>query len=334
MRVLMITAPMPTLEQPGTAAPVARQVESLRALGVQVAVVELKGIKRLKYFQARLRLQALARSADLIHAHYGYSGWIARSQFGKPVVVSFMGDDLLGTPDAEGRLRPLSKALVQVNRYVARTVDAVIVKSAEMAEVVRPVKAHIIPNGVDLQTFRPLDPHEARSELGWMEGKRHILFPGNPDLPRKGFALAQAMVAHAAARMGEPLELVPLWGVAADRVALVMNACDAMVLTSYVEGSPNVVKEAMACNLPIVSVTVGDVPERLAGVAGCAICPRDPAALDNALVQVLRDGRRTTGRCILQAQGLDLDSVARKILAIYEDVLAGRCRPQWWARSS
>jgi glycosyltransferase involved in cell wall biosynthesis len=99
-----------------------------------------------------------------------------------------------------------------------------------------------------------------------------------------------------------------------------------MVLASYHEGSPNVVKEAMACNLPIVSVPVGDVPERLAGIAGCAICPRDPAALGDALLQVLRDGKRTTGRCALQAAGLDQDAVARKILAIYEDVLA---RKRW-----
>jgi glycosyltransferase involved in cell wall biosynthesis len=87
-----------------------------------------------------------------------------------------------------------------------------------------------------------------------------------------------------------------------------------------------VVKEAMACNLPIVSVPVGDVPERLAGIAGCAICPRDPAVLGDALLQVLRDGRRTTGRCVLQAMALDQDTVARKILAIYEDVLARKRR--------
>src|SRR5919202_5242841 len=124
MRVLMITPPLPAA-RPSSTAPVARQIESLRALGVEVAVLELKGIKKLKYLQALLRLWAVARSPDLIHAHFGYSGWLARSQWSKPVVVSFMGDDLLGTPDAQGRLRALSKVAVQVNRYVARTVDAV-----------------------------------------------------------------------------------------------------------------------------------------------------------------------------------------------------------------
>lgn len=326
MRVLMITPPLPTPARPNSTAPVARQIESLRALGVEVDVLEMKGIKRLKYLQGFVRLRTLARPADLIHAHYGYSGWLARGQFSKPVIVSFMGDDLLGTPDWQGRLVPLSRAVVQINRYMARTVDAVIVKSAEMAEVVKPVETHTIPNGIDLRAFQPMDPAEARAALGWTAGKRYVLFPGRPDLPRKGFSLAKDAVAHASARMDEPVEIVPLWGVPPERVALFMNACHVMLLASYVEGSPNVVKEAMACNLPIVSVPVGDVPERLAGVAACVVCPRDPVALGAAVVRVLKDGQRATGRRALQATGLDQDAVARRILAIYEDVLARKRR--------
>lgn len=324
MRVLMITPELPTAAQPSSTAPVMRQMESLRSFGVHVDVLEMKGVKKLKYVQARLRLPRLAHQADLIHAHFGFCGWLARSQLHTPVVISFMGDDLLGTPGADGRLRTLSKVYVQVNRRMARTVDAVIVKSDEMAAVVKPIQAHVIANGVDLDIFHPINPCQARARLGWQEGKRYILFPGCPDNPRKGFTLATASVKHASARMDMPLELIPLWGITPDHVPLFMNACHVMLLTSYVEGSPNVVKEAMACNLPIVSVPVGDVPERLANVAGCAVCPRDPVALGDALVHVLKDERRTIGRHILEVEGLDQATVARKILAIYEDVLARR----------
>lgn len=321
MRVLMVTSQLPTPTQPGSMAPLARQIESLRAVGVQVDVLEIKGTKILKYFQSLSHLPAIAASADLVHAHYGYCGWVARTQFSKPVVVSFMGDDLLGTPDAEGRARLFSKLMVQVNRRLAHTVDAVIVKSNGMAQIVAPIKAHIIPNGVDLQNFRPIAAHEARTLLGLTEDKRYILFPGCPDEPRKGFALAQAVMQYTATHRTEPLELITLWGVMPNRVPLYMNACHAMLLTSFWEGSPNVVKEAMACNLPVVSTPVGDVPELLTEVEGCAVCPREVEALAEALIHILVSTTRTDGRVALERKGLDLKSVAQKITNIYEEVL-------------
>jgi glycosyltransferase involved in cell wall biosynthesis len=302
-------------------APVARQIESVRALGAQVEVLEVRGVKRLKYLQSLVCLRSLATSVDLIHAHYGYCGWVARSQLSKPVVVSFMGDDLLGTPDFTGRALPFSRWVVQADRWLARAVDAVIVKSAEMARVVAPLKAHIIPNGVDLRVFQPIDMRAARGLIGLADDKRYILFPGRPEEARKGFPLAQAVVQETARRINEPLELKPLRGVAADKVPLYMNACDAMVLTSFWEGSPNVVKEAMACNLPVVSAPVGDAPELLADVDGCAVCPREVEPLVVALVTVLGRSQRTNGRAALERKGLDLPSVARKVMDVYVDVL-------------
>jgi glycosyltransferase involved in cell wall biosynthesis len=228
-------------------APTARQIESLRAIGAQVITLELKGIPKLKYFQKLPSLRKLMPLVDLVHAHYGYCGWFARSQFKKPVVVSFMGDDLLGTRDNEGRIEPFSKLMVKANRRLARIVDAVIVKSAEMAKVVAPLKAHIVPNGVDLKIFRPMDRHVSRALLGWDDNIHRILFSGNPDNPGKGFRLAQAVVISTSKRLAKPLQLVALWGVATDQVPLYMNSCEAMLVTSFSEGSPNVVKEAMAC---------------------------------------------------------------------------------------
>jgi glycosyltransferase involved in cell wall biosynthesis len=322
MRILMITPALPGPGRPGTMAPTARQIESIRTLGAHVDVLEVRGVRRFKYLQCLPSLRTLLPSADLVHAHFGYCGWLARSQRSKPVVVSFMGDDLLGTPDVTGHVSPFSRCVVQADRWLAQTADAVIVKSAEMARVVAPVKAHVIPNGVDLQAFVPMDGAAARGLLGWPESRRYVLFAGNPDVPRKGFALARAAATMAARRIAGPLELVPLCRVSPERVPLYMNACGVLLMTSFLEGSPNVVKEAMACNLPVVSVPVGDVPELLADVDGCVICPRDPQDLAAALVRTLRCARRTNGRAALERRGLALPSVARKVVNVYLDVLS------------
>jgi glycosyltransferase involved in cell wall biosynthesis len=307
-------------------APVARQIESIRAQGADVRILEIRGVKRLKYLQCLGSLRSMARSVDLIHAHYGYCGWLSRSQFHKPVVVSFMGSDLLGAPDASGRVSLASRLVVQADRWLARAVDAVIVKSPGMAQVVAPVQAHVIPNGVDVQVFQPKELPQVRRLLGWPEGRRYVMFPGDPANPRKAYPLARAAVKRAAPWIREPVELFPLSGISPEHVSVYMNACDAMLLTSFLEGSPNVVKEALACNLPVVSVPVGDVADLLAGVAGCALCPRDPDALAGALVHILREPNRTDGRIALQRKGLDLQSVAQKVISLYEAVLAPRVR--------
>jgi glycosyltransferase involved in cell wall biosynthesis len=322
MRVLIVTIPLPTASQPNSMAPLLAQIRSLQAIGVGVDVLEIRGLPKVKYLLAWSALQRYARQVDLVHCHYGYCGWLGRAQLQKPVVVSFMGDDLLGTPDVNGNKTLASRGVVQLDRWFARTVDAVIVKSAEMARVVHPVEAHVVPNGVDLGVFRPIERRLARARLGWPQERRYVLFPASTTNPHKCYPLAQAAVARASAKINQPVQLVPLERVPADTVPLYMNACEAMVMTSFAEGSPNVVKEAMACNTPIVSVAVGDVPELFAGVSGYALCPRDERLLGEALAGVLTRPPQAHGRAAIQAKGLDLDSVARRVLGIYTTVVS------------
>jgi glycosyltransferase involved in cell wall biosynthesis len=321
LRVLMVTGRLPTAAAPNALAPVARQIESLRRLGIAVEVVEIAGPPKAKYVHALSELRRRVAAVDLVHAHYGYSGWIARAQARKPVVVSFMGDDLLGTPDRAGRATVPSRIAVRINRWLARAVDRVIVKSEEMARIVSPVRAAVVPNGVDLDAFRPMDRRQARRTLGWPDDRRYVLLPGDPAIPRKGYALARAALERARTRLDQQVDLVPLRGIPPDRVPLVMNACNALLMVSLSEGSPNAVKEAMACDVPVVSVPVGDTPELLADVPGTALCPRDPDALSAALVRTLRGPTACEGRAAIVRRRLDLDSVARTVSSIYLDVL-------------
>lgn len=304
------------------------QVESLQRLGIQCDIWALSdhasGWRKYLIGMLQIRWRVNRVPYDLIHAHFGYCGWVARCQQRIPVVISFMGDDLLGTPASSGRATLSSRLIVQINRVVARTAAAVIVKSDEMARVVAPVHAYVIPNGVDLEALRSISTRQARATLGWAEDRHYILFPNCPEVVRKNFPLAQAAVAYATRMAQKPLELVPLCNVPHAQVPLYMHAADVMIFTSLWEGSPNVVKEALACNLPVVSVAVGDVPELLAGVEPSAVCPRDPVVLGKKLAAILANGSRTNGREIIQQRRLELQSVAERVVQVYEAVLKRR----------
>ena len=161
-----------------------------------------------------------------------------------------------------------SQLVTRLTKLFARNIEGVIVKSEDMAQRMTGVTAFVIPNGVDTERFKPMSRAAARARLGWPENGLRVLFPGNPANKRKGFPLAQQVIAHASAKLFKPIETVVLNGVESDLVPIVMNACDAMVLTSHHEGSPNVVKEAMACDLPVATVDVGDVKWLASGVKG------------------------------------------------------------------
>jgi glycosyltransferase involved in cell wall biosynthesis len=238
-----------------------------------------------------------------------------------------MGSDLLGTPDWDGRLTWFSRLVIHVDRLLARLADRVIVKSPEMAEIVAPVGADVLPNGVDMEAFCPLDRDEARARLGWRRDGRYVLFGSNPRNPRKGFPLAEKAVARVRERIGD-VDMAALWGVAADDVPVYMSAADVLLMTSLLEGSPNVVKEAMACRLPVVAVPVGDVRELLEGVVASRVCKRDPEVIALALEGVLRAPIRTNGREALLDKGLDLANVAKRLVGNYEGALEDRGRSQ------
>ena len=316
-----MSTPLPTGDGNHTMAPLARQLKSLQRLDIHVTQVEIEGWSKLKYLQAMAPLYRALGDADVVHGHYGFAGWLARLQLEKPVVVSFMGSDLLGYPDSKGGITRSSAVAVKLNRWFARTVSAAIVKSPEMARIIEPVVSHVVPNGIDLEEFAPLDRSEACARLGWAESPQRVLFAGSPDNPRKGFPLAQAALDELRKRYREPIEVVPLHRVAGDRVPVYMSACDVMILTSHHEGSPNVVKEAMACNLPVVSVPVGDVEALFDEVKGYAVVPREPGALAEALVIALTGGAPVEGRAAIVEKKLDLDSVAQRLASIYQQVL-------------
>jgi teichuronic acid biosynthesis glycosyltransferase TuaC len=326
MRTLVVTAIYPSAERPAFGTFVRTQVESLARVGVDVDVLVLDGRNRKLIYpkgMVQLRRRIAAGRIDLVHAHYSFAGVVARTQRRLPVVVTYHGDDLLGTVDERGRTRAWSRGVVALGRLLAELVDGVIVQSEEMARTLRRRDVHVIPHEVDFEVFRPVARVRARALLGLDPSRRYVLFASPPQIPVKRYPLAHAAVERL--RASDPsVELRVVHTETQHRLALYMSACDALVFPSFQEGSPNVVKQAMACNLPIVATDVGDVRQVIGGTRGCFVCDPDAAVIAERLAGILARRERTDGR--ERVRHLDGEHVARRVLGVYEDVLARPAR--------
>lgn len=321
-RVLVVTNLWPNPSDPGYGSFVQAQMESLRPLGVEYDVLFIRGREsRWNYFRGvrELRKRLCQKRYDLIHAHFGLSGWVARFQLRAPVVVSFMGDDVLGRFKRNGRISLYGRFLQASSFVLARLVSGVIVKSQPMKSKLRLPSARVIPNGVDLSLFSPADCSEAKRALGLDEKKQYVLFPYNPLEERKRFDLIEVAVELAREHAPE-LEILHARGVPRDQMPVYMNAAEMLVLASLAEGSPNAVKEAMAVNLPVITVDVGDAAELIGPTEGCYLVPRDAGAIAEKIVQVCRDGKRTRGREWIEQ--LSIENAARQVLEVYAEVAA------------
>jgi len=329
MKVLIVTALWPTAENPAFGSFVRSQVLSLQRTGVDVELLILNGrYRKLIYpkgvFQLRERLAN--SSVDLVHAHYGYVGMVARTQAKAPVIVTYHGDDVLGTINERGDKTGFSKFTAALGKTLGQVVDAVIVQSQEMADQFKHSNVHIIPHEVDLDVFRPEDRDRARTSLGLDLHKKYVLFASNPRIPVKRFTLAKTAVERL--KNEDPsVELLVVYKEPQPRLALYMSACDALVFPSYQEGSPNIVKQAMACGLPIVATDVGDIQGVIGNTDGCYVCNPQVDEFVRRLRQILDSQPRTNGR--EHVRHLDGPNVARRVIHVYEETL--RRRASLWS---
>jgi teichuronic acid biosynthesis glycosyltransferase TuaC len=285
------------------------QAKSIRQNGVEVALFPIKGRGMLKYLQNILALRSHLNKNryHIIHAHYGLTAIIARIATRQRIIVSFMGSDIY-----ESSFWRLFQ--IATNRFLWK---AIIVKSAEMKKILRNKKVYVIPNGVDLSRFRPIDRQVARQQLGW-DGKIKILFISvfNRNNYSKNFSLAEQSIAIA--RKSVDLDFISLHDVKNEQMPVYYSAADMLLVTSRWEGSPNAVKEAMACNCPIVSTPVGDVPELFDNVEGNHITDFNKKDIAAKILQVISKSERTRGReKILQ---LSDKIINKRIIDLYKKV--------------
>lgn len=293
-----------------------QQVDALSRQGVSETTLPVAGERAvtdddvssrsmLDYVQFYTRvLRQSSKSYDIVHANYGLTGPMALAQPNRPVVLTLWGSDLLGS-------------FGWLSRLCARQADAVIVMSDAMSEMLD-TDSYVIPHGVNLDLFRPFSRTLARKSVGWRPDTRHVLFPYAAQRGAKNYPRAERVVERARGRLDDDIVLQTLHDVPHARMPLYMNAADVLLMTSKSEGSPNSVKEAMACDLPVVTTDVGDVRERLSGVDPSFVCRTDEE-LCNGVVDVLEERRPSNGRRAVESLGID--RMGERIKAVYESAL-------------
>ncbi len=235
------------------------QMQGLKTLGCEFQICFVKGGGTKSYIQAwrEIRKTIKEYQPDLIHAHYGLCGVVANMQRKIPVICTYHGSDI-----NEKNVRKLSMIAVRLSRYN-------IFVSQKLRDIAgNPSNSMVIPCAVDVNHFRPMDKQACRKQLGMDANKIYILFSKEFADEVKNYPLAKAAVE----RLNCGAELLEFYGYTREQVPLLYNAVDCGLLTSFTEGSPQFVKEAIACGCPVVSTDVGDAKEVIDGVENSYIC--------------------------------------------------------------
>lgn len=285
------------------------QAEALKKQGCEIEWLGLQG-KGLKGYMKNyplLKRKVKSFRPDIIHAHYGLSGLLANLQRRVPVVTTYHGSDI-----NDKKVLPLSKMAMRLSAWN-------IFVSKKTVEIAKPRNKYtLLPCGIDLSDLQLTFKDEARQRMHLEEGKKYVLFAGAFDNAVKNAPLAQEIVAQL---HDDQVKLLELKGYTREEVTLLMCVADAFLMTSFTEGSPQVIKEAMACGCPIVSVDVGDVKERVHGLNGCFVATtREPKELAELLNTALSFEGKTEGRARIIVDGLDNELVTKELMGIYNNI--------------
>lgn len=295
---------------PGHFSPfIVEQMQALRVQGVSVDTYGIVGKGLIGYLRniKGVKEKINAYKPDLIHAHYGLSGLCSNLQRKVPVVTTYHGSDI----HSGGwvlKFSQLAMRLSAYNIFVSK-------KMLEMSRYKKP-NACVQSCGLDLNVIQEITREEARKELGLSSDEKIGLFSGSYDNTIKNYSLAQAAVEQL-----NNVLLMELKGYSRREVNLLMNAVDFQLTTSFRESGPLVVKEAMACGTPVVSVDVGDVKEVMGNTDGCYIAERNPDDIADKIRMALAFKGKTNGRQRIIDLGLSNDLVAKKLIEIYNEVL-------------
>lgn len=303
MRVLIVCS-----QNSGRIAPfIVDQVEALTKDGIECDyyTIRSKGVSGYLKCRKGLLMKIKSFQPQIIHAHYGLSGLLANLQRNIPVITTYHGSDINNS-----KIYLFSKLCMQLSRH------NIFVSQKNLNKSKLKKRFSLIPCGVDIEIFRPMDKILTRQQMGLESKDKLVLFAGDFNNAVKNFDLANAGV-----KQLNGVKLIELKGYNRQQVAVLMNAVDVCLLTSHSEGSPQFIKEAMACNCPVVAVDVGDVKEVTESVDGCFICSKSIEDVSKQLEMAFKFNGKTTGRNKILSSGLDQDSTISKLKMVYQQFL-------------
>ena len=290
---------------------VKEQVESMREcypdLTIDVRVIE--GVMpKWAYLREIFLLPIAVKKGkyDIVHAHFGLT-LISTLFVRVPVVITFHGSDLLVKPTK------------YVSRFLAPMASKVIVVAQNLKESLG--YGEKIPCGIDTRKFLLPQKYGDKSAPS-NSGKLKVLFPSDPGRKIKDYDLFKA-ICHELEKRGNKIEEVHLVNIDREKVQELYWECDLMLLTSISEGSPTVIKEAIAAKLPFVSVNVGDVKDWVAQIDfGIVVPDRESISIAEAVSTLLA---RIENRSLLDnshcIETIDFANISLRIRRVYEQVL-------------
>lgn len=286
------------------------QGESLARNGIEVDyfLIQGKGIKGYLSNVGKLKKYFKNNPHDCVHAHYSWSAIVATLAGCKKLTVSLMGSDVKSSK--------FQKSLIHI--FSRLFWNKTIVKSEDMKQNLGLVNAIVIPNGVNFDQFYPKNKKETQQSLGWDTEVINLLFAGNPSRKVKNFSLVEKTIQKMQIK---DIVLHTLVDVAFDKMNDYYNAADGVLLSSIWEGSPNVIKEAMACDKPILSTDVGDVRYNFGNEKGFFLSSHDVLDYHKktlSLIEFIESGKEVNGRQRLINLGLEQNAIARKIIECYQ----------------
>ena len=288
---------------------VKEQGEALSKLGVNVHYFAVKGKGEKGYLRnlGPLKKSIKDNAIDIVHAHYGLCGALAVMQRIVPVVITFHNGETL---TRKGRfISSLASRFSAYNIFVAQHIHDGL--------FCIPKHYSIIPCGIDMALLPLVDKKTAQDRMNLSTDKPNVLFGGYFSNPRKNYPLAK----EAISLLPYPVNLIEMKGFNREQVGMLLCGCDLFLLPTKSEGSPQVVKEALACNCPIVATGVADIPQLLEGIANSYTTGFDAEEISMRMDQIIKSGSRSDGRRRIDELGLDNPQVAAKILNIYQRVL-------------